>query len=96
MYIFYGQVQLFLPYSTNLKAKRKIILSVVERIRKRFNISIAEVSEQNLWQRSTLGFTAVTASYSEIDIMIDAIQSTLDRHDNDLEIIDFKYDIVSS
>jgi len=93
MYIFHGQASLFLPHSSNLKEKRKVIQSIIARIRKRFNISIAEVNEHDLWQRSTIGFSAVAYNYSEIEIMVDAVYSTLERHINDIEILSFKYDV---
>lgn len=94
MYVLYGQISLFLPYSSSLKEKRKVILSIVERIRKRFNISIAEVEDHDLWQRGSLGFSAVTGQHSDIELMVDAVYSSLDRHINDIEILSFNYDIL--
>ncbi len=93
MYVLYGQISIFLPYASNLKEKRKIILSIVDRIRKRFNISIAEVDDHNLWQRCSLGFSAVTGNHSDIEVMVDAVYSTIERHINDIEILSFNYDI---
>ncbi len=93
MYVLYGQISIFLPYSSNLKEKRKIILSIVDRIRKRFNISIAEIDDHNLWQRCSLGFSAVTGNHSDIEVMVDAVYSTIERHINDIEILSFNYDI---
>ena len=94
MYVLYGQVSIFLPYSSNLKEKRKIILSIVERIRKRFNISVAEVDDHELWQRCCIGFSAVTGNHAEINVMVDAVYSTIERHINDIEILSFDYDII--
>ncbi len=94
MYVLYGEISIFLPYCSNLKEKRKIILSIVDRVRKRFNISIAEVDEQNLWQRCSLGFSAVTGNHSEIEVMVDAVYTTIERHINDIEILSFNYDII--
>ncbi|NLO22426.1 MAG: DUF503 domain-containing protein [Syntrophomonadaceae bacterium] len=94
MYVVYGEITLFLPYCSNLKEKRKIILSIVERIRKRFNISIAEVDEHELWQRCSLGFSAVTSKHGEIESIVEAVYSSLDRHINELQILSFHYDII--
>jgi hypothetical protein len=94
MYVIYGEISILLPYCTNLKEKRKIVLSIVERIRKRFNISIAEVQDHDLWQKCSLGFSAVTSKHSEIEVMVDAVYSTLERHINDIEILSFQYDII--
>lgn len=94
MYVVYGETTLFLPYCSSLKEKRKIILSIVERIRKRFNISIAEVDNHELWQRCSLGFSAVTSKHAEIESIVEAVYSSLDRHINELQILSFHYDIV--
>lgn len=94
MYLVYGHTAIFLPYASNLKEKRKIIQSIIARIRKRFNISICEVAGQDLWQRSVLGFTAVAVSKGEADIIIDSIYSTLDLHVNEIEISSFTYDLL--
>lgn len=93
MYLVYGHTSIFLPYSSNLKEKRKIIQSIIARIRKRFNISICEVDGHDLWQRSVIGFTAVAASQGEAEIIVDSIYSTLDLHVNEIEISSFQYDL---
>ena len=52
MYVVYGYGELYLPYCSSLKEKRKIIHGLISRIRKRFNVSICEVQFHDLWQRS--------------------------------------------
>ncbi|MGI6422485.1 MAG: DUF503 domain-containing protein [Syntrophomonadaceae bacterium] len=93
MYVVYGKITLFLPYCSSLKEKRKIVLSIVDRVRKRFNVSIAEVDDHELWQRCSLGFAAVTAKHAEIESIIEAVYSSMDRHINQLQILSFHYDI---
>ncbi|MDD2586466.1 MAG: DUF503 domain-containing protein [Syntrophomonadaceae bacterium] len=95
MYIIYGHAELFLPYCSSLKEKRKIIKSIIDRIRKRFNISISEVKYQDLWQRSIIGFTAVSYNNAELVLFTDAIKDTLYNHAADMEITGFYYDIIS-
>lgn len=53
-------VELFIPDSDSLKAKRFVIKSIKDRIRSRFNVSISEVDSHNLWQRSELAVVAVS------------------------------------
>ena len=55
-------VDLHIPESGSLKGKRKIIKSLLDRLKSRFNISCAEVSSQDLWQRATLGIVCVNSS----------------------------------
>ena len=93
MYILYGHAELFFPYCSSLKEKRKTLQSIIARVRKRFNISICEVNYHDLWQRSALGFTAVCNSYTDIEPIINAIHDTLDQHLDLCEITDFKHNI---
>jgi uncharacterized protein YlxP (DUF503 family) len=95
MYILYGFANIYLPYSSSLKDKRKIIQSIIARIRKRFNISIAEVEFNDLRQRGKLGFAAVAASYGEAELFLTSIKEVLDLHLDDIEITDFDYKILS-
>jgi len=56
------EAQVFLPESRSLKDKRQIVTSLKERIRGRFNVSVAEVDHHDLWQRSTLGLAVVSTA----------------------------------
>ncbi|MEC8910082.1 MAG: DUF503 domain-containing protein, partial [Chloroflexota bacterium] len=48
------RIMLHLPESGNLKDKRQVARSLSDRIRNTFNVAVAEVEDQNLWQRLTL------------------------------------------
>jgi uncharacterized protein len=55
-------VELRLPGNGSLKGKRSIIKSIVTRVGREFNVSIAEVDAQNTWQRAVLGVACVSSS----------------------------------
>jgi len=95
MHILYGYAELFLPHCSSLKDKRKIINSIITRIRKRFNISISEVEYHNLWQRSILGFCAVSHNMAEIKLFTESIEDTLYNNSLNLETTSFVHDIIS-
>jgi len=90
--VIYGRIDLHLPYSQSLKHKRQVIKSISDRIRKRFNISIAEVAGQDLWQSSTLGFSAVVSSYAETQRVVQALQETLDMHEEEALVVSFEFE----
>jgi uncharacterized protein YlxP (DUF503 family) len=54
------KIVLTLPASRNLKDKRKVIRGLIARIHARFNVSVAEIADQDLWQKATLGVGLVT------------------------------------
>lgn len=68
-------------YETDsLKAKRHIIKSIIERIKSRFNVSIAEIGELDKWQLSEIGFSCVSNSRKHTD---QVIQSVINFIEND-------------
>lgn len=54
-----GTIELFLPGSQSLKDKRQVLLSLKVRLREKFNLSVAEVDGQDLWQKAVLGLACV-------------------------------------
>ena len=52
-------VELFIPGSQSLKDKRHVLLSLKDRLREKFNLSVAEVDGQDLWQKAVLGLACV-------------------------------------
>ena len=61
------RIDLFLPESRSLKAKRQVIKGLKDRIRNRYNVSVAEVEHQSLWQRATLGLAMVSEEKGYVD-----------------------------
>ena len=60
MHVSVCQIELRLPENHSLKGKRQVIKSITTRIKNKFNVSIAEVDNQNLWQLATLGIACVS------------------------------------
>jgi uncharacterized protein YlxP (DUF503 family) len=54
-----ARIALFLPASHSLKEKRMVLRRVKTRVRDKFNAAIAEVGQNDLWQRAALGITVV-------------------------------------
>ena len=66
-------VELYLPESQSLKAKRQVLLSVKDRVRDRFNVSIAEVGDQELWQKAVLGIASVANERKHVNQVLDQV-----------------------
>jgi len=54
-----GVVELHLGGVDSLKAKRHVLRGIKEKVKHRFNVSVAEVDHENLWQRATLAVACV-------------------------------------
>lgn len=56
------ELELHVPASTSLKAKRAVLRALIARLRQDLNCSVAEVDHQDLWQRATLGIAIAGGS----------------------------------
>ena len=66
-----AKLTLRLPGNKSLKGKRKVIKSICERLRQRFNLAVAETDVQDVWQTGELGIVAVGNQTSYIDSKLD-------------------------
>ena len=66
-----AKLSLRLPGNKSLKGKRKVIKSICQRLRQRFNLAVAETDAQDLWQSGELGFVAVGNQSGYIDSKLD-------------------------
>ncbi len=78
----------------SLKEKRKVLRGIFDRTKSRFNISIAEVGDNDLWQRAKIGFTVVGNDKNYIDSVINAVVEYIEQM-RVLEIISRHSDIWS-
>ncbi len=64
-------VRFHMPWVHSLKEKRMVIKSILARTRNQFNISAAEVDEQDIHQIAVLGFAAVAGDRAQADSILD-------------------------
>ncbi|MDO9118715.1 MAG: DUF503 domain-containing protein [Nitrospira sp.] len=64
-------VELWIPESQSLKDKRQVLHSVKDRLRGKFNLSVAEVDGQDLWQKAVLGMACVANDGSHVEQVLE-------------------------
>lgn len=74
MHVAIVQLELHIPTSRSLKEKRAALRPIVEGIRHRFQISVAEVGYQDKWQRALVGMAVVSESYAHAAEVLDAVE----------------------
>ena len=72
------KVEFFLSDNRSLKGKRKVVRSMVDKVKSRFNVSIAEVGSNDKWQKIELGISTVGNDRRHIDSSLNHILSFLD------------------
>ena len=60
--IVYAECEFFIPTAHSLKEKRMVLESMKMRTKQRFNVSIAEIEHQDVWQRTVLALVCVASS----------------------------------
>ncbi|HUP65071.1 MAG TPA: DUF503 domain-containing protein [Thermoanaerobaculia bacterium] len=73
-----------IPHAQSLKEKRSVVRSLRDRLRGRYEISVAEVGLQDLHQRTRLGVAVVAAEGSEIERMFDQIAHAAEKESDAL------------
>lgn len=87
------KITLIIPGNSSLKGKRKVIKSLLDKLRSKFNLAAAEVEDNDLWQKAGLGLALVGNDRrfinSSMDKVLDFIYRTSDAEivDSDSEII---------
>jgi uncharacterized protein len=66
-------VELYIPDGHSLKDKRRILQSLKTRVRDKFNVSVAEVGEQELWQKAILGLACVANETAHVNQVLDQV-----------------------
>jgi uncharacterized protein len=72
------RVELHIPYAQSLKDKRMVLRRVKDRLQK-FNVAVAEVEHQELWQRAGLGVVAVSTTTEHVEQMLASAADEIDR-----------------
>lgn len=77
MYIGALRIELYMPQCRTLKEKRQVVKSIIDRTRNRFNVAVAEVDKQDLWQVSSLGITCVSNSEYAVREMLNNVDRSV-------------------
>jgi len=86
-------MDLILPGNDNLKGKRRLSKSIMERMKQRYNVSVAEVDCQDNWQRLVLGISCVSNEGGYIREILDHLVRWVETS-FDVDVIDYRIEIV--
>ena len=72
-------LEIQIPYSHSLKEKRAVLLKVRDRLRGRFNVAVAELDHQDVWQRATLGIVSISDSQKYLEGLFQQVLRETER-----------------
>lgn len=88
------RVELHLAGNGSLKGKRRVVKSLKDRIRGRFNVSVAEVDRLDEWQRATLGIACVSNSAQLVDETLTKVVNLIEA-DADAVLLDYEIELMT-
>lgn len=86
------KIKLYAPWVHSLKEKRMIVKSIIMKTRNKFNVSVAEVEEQDLHQIAVLGIVGIAADHAQTDSILDHVLNFIESN-TEGEIIDIDREI---
>jgi len=87
MFTLSAELNFYIPQSTSLKDKRQVRRSLIEKTRRKFNVSIAEIDTQDILQTLTIGIAVVSGDATHRRNSIDEIIRFMEEH-ADVELTD--------
>jgi uncharacterized protein len=73
MFVCVARLTLQIPESGSLKAKRQVLRRVTDRVKARFNVAVAEVDDQDLWQKAAIALAVVGNDGRHVDEQMEKI-----------------------
>ena len=89
------KIELYFPMNQDLKGKRRIVKSLSDQIRSRFNVSVSEIENNELWQIATIGIAIISNKIIILNRTFDQIFSFIESSNHDLNIISHDTEIIS-
>lgn len=87
------RVVLHLPESHSLKEKRHVVKSIIARVHNQFNVSAAEVEDQDLWQQAVLGIAVATNDTQHANEVLSNVVNYIQGATPAAEMTDYEIDI---
>ncbi|MCH7977745.1 MAG: DUF503 domain-containing protein [Acidobacteria bacterium] len=67
-------LEIHLPYAHSLKEKRFMVRKIKDRLRARFNVAVAELDHQELWQRAVVGVVSISSDQQNLETVMEGVQ----------------------
>ncbi|MBI5286779.1 MAG: DUF503 domain-containing protein [Deltaproteobacteria bacterium] len=99
MFVGICHIDLIIHDNRSLKGKRQVLKTIIDRVKNRFNVSIAEIGANDLWQRSRISLCAVGNDSSLVNSILDNTINFIEGlHiaeiiDHRIEIINYSYEL---
>jgi uncharacterized protein YlxP (DUF503 family) len=88
------RVRLRLPGNLSLKGKRQVLKSINTRVRNKFNVSVAEIDDHDLWQLAALGICCVSNNKRYTNEVLSKVVDFIVGGRFEVEVVDYEIEIL--
>jgi uncharacterized protein YlxP (DUF503 family) len=89
-----ARVSLRIPENMDLKGKRRVLKSIIGRVRSRFDVAVAEVDENDSWQLATIGVCTISNNKRHSNEVLSKVVDFIGKSRFDAEILDYSIEII--
>ena len=89
------KISLRLPENSSLKGKRQVLKSITSRIRSKFNVSVAEVDDHEVWQLATIGICCISNNQRYTNQVLSKVVDFVVGSRFEIEILDYEIEILT-
>lgn len=87
-------VELHLPGKNSLKEKRSAIKPLLQRLRKEFNLSTAEVQHHEVWRSTQIALVTVSTDVGRVQRLLEQAVRWIENYRPDLSVVDWQIEII--
>ncbi|MDD5126590.1 MAG: DUF503 domain-containing protein [Dehalococcoidales bacterium] len=84
-----------IPENESLKGKRQVLKSITSRIRNKFEVAVAEVEDQDVWQIATIGICCISNDKRHTNQVLSHIVNFVEGSHLDVEMLDYEIEILT-
>jgi len=87
-------IKLYLPSVHSLKEKRSVLKSIITRVSREFNVSIAEVDLQDMWQTTVLGISTMSNDAAYAHGVLEHVVKWIETNRPDVQVLEFAVEML--
>ena len=94
MFVGVLRLSFHIPHARSLKDKRRVVQKIRDRIRNRFDVSVAEVAAQDQWQRAVFGVSGVSGESRVCDSVLEQVARSAELSE-DAQLTDRETELIT-
>lgn len=88
------RIELHLPGAASLKDKRSVLKGVIHRLRREFNVSVAEVDYHDVWQSAVIAVVTVSTDSAYAHGLLTRVVQWIERNRLDVDLVDYEMEML--